>query len=266
MLFKVEDEMTLKEFLEKSGFSKKFIRSHYLNHIFVNGLKRNLYESVFKEDKIEVVLNETTQINKISHPLNILYEDSEFLIVYKEKNLPMIGTKKHYELHLSGIVLNYYGEKAIESTIHFVNRLDKDTEGIVIIAKNGYIHSLMCEIKIKKKYLCLVEGHLNVKGMSIFKIQKNDITGKREICPDGKECFTFYETRAFQGENTLMEVDLITGRTHQIRVCFENLNHPLIGDVIYNDKKYQSNELFYLKNYYIRFNHPLEDKIIEIEV
>lgn len=266
MEFISDKEYSLKDFLVDKGFSRKYIRRNK-EKFLVNNKSLKLHEKINIGDVISINTDEDSEINIVDYPLNILYEDNDILIVYKEKGIPVIGTIRHYEFHLSGMILNYYKKNNINNTVHLVNRLDKDTEGIVIIAKNGYVKNLMKNTKIIKRYFALVEGIFDEEGYHIFKISKDENSNKRFISKEGSECFTYYKTKSIDHKNntSLMDILLITGRTHQIRVCFKGLNHPLVGDVIYNDK-YSENELFYLKNYKVEFIHPITKENVIIEV
>lgn len=213
---------------------------------------------------IKVTLNdEFNELYRCNKPINIVYEDDYLLIVDKEKYDDVEPTKSNYENSLANKISYYFDSKNINSKIHLVNRLDKLTSGLVIIAKNQYIHNLMSKVNIEKKYITLVKGKTNKKGLIKVKIKKEDNSIKRVISDDGKLSLTKYKLIKYIDDNSLVEVKLLTGRTHQIRVSFESINHPLIGDPIYSkDEK----ENMLLRAYFLSFIHPISKRKLVIKL
>lgn len=211
-----------------------------------------------------VTLNEeVNELYRCNKTINIVYEDDYLLIVDKEKYDDVEPTKSNYESSLANKVSYYFDSKNIKSKIHLVNRLDKLTSGLVIIAKNQFIHNLMSKVNIEKKYVTLVKGKINKKGLIKVKIKKEDDSIKRIISNDGKLSLTKYRLIEYVNDNSLVDVKLLTGRTHQIRVSFESINHPLIGDPIYSkDEK----ENMLLRAYFLKFIHPITKKKLVINV
>lgn len=213
---------------------------------------------------IKVTLNEEfNELYRCNKPINIVYEDDYLLIVDKEKYDDVEPTKSNYENSLANKISYYFDSKNINSKIHLVNRLDKLTSGLVIIAKNQYIHNLMSKVNIEKKYITLVKGKTNKKGLIKVKIKKEDNLIKRVINDEGKLSLTKYKLIKYIDDNSLVEVKLLTGRTHQIRVSFESINHPLIGDPIYSkDEK----ENMLLRAYFLSFIHPISKRKLVIKL
>lgn len=213
---------------------------------------------------IKVTLNdEFNELYRCNKPINIVYEDDYLLIVDKEKYDDVEPTKSNYENSLANKISYYFDSKNINSKIHLVNRLDKLTSGLVIIAKNQYIHNLISKVNIEKKYIALVKGKTNKKGLIKVKIKKEDNSIKRVISDEGKLSLTKYKLIKYIDDNSLVEVKLLTGRTHQIRVSFETINHPLIGDPIYsNDEK----ENMLLRAYFLSFIHPISKRKLVIKL
>lgn len=179
-----------------------------------------------------------------SIPLSILYEDEAFLILDKPAGIPVHPSILHFETSLSNGVRFYYEQCGLKRKIHPVNRLDKNTSGIVIFAKNEFIQEdcirQMQSGSFKKEYLAICEGHLNIPVGTISApiTRKEGSIIEREInFETGSKAITHYEVlENLELESkpySLVKCELETGRTHQIRLHFAFLNHPLLGDDLY---------------------------------
>lgn len=260
-----QDNIKLKDYLKLHGVSRNLLKKVRLNDIaYVNG---NLVKNFFivnKGDVIEIeyneLLNDDFKTNDI--PLDILYEDEYLLIVNKQANLAIQPSKRHQEDNLISSVKKYYLEHNIDSNIHIVTRLDFSTSGIVLIAKNGYIHHLLNNAKFTKKYLLKAYGRFDeFEGEYTEPIRRcEEINIKRWVYEDGKSAHTLYKVLD-NGDVSTVEATLLTGRTHQIRVHFAYHNHPLVGDKLYGDGK---GDLM-LHCYYLSFLHPITGLVVEIK-
>lgn len=261
-------KQTISRFMLEKGFSSSNIFHEIKqNLVLVNSTPvRDKKVEIFEGDKIEITL--VPEVNEL--PLNkdkveILYEDEYLLLVNKQSNLLVEPYKIGTNNNLASMVANYFFEQKIPSKIHLVNRLDKCTSGIVIIAKNQYIKNLMCKTKITKKYLALVEGKTDTSGTIKINIDKEAFSNSRIIGESGKESITEYKTISYDEKRdvSLVEAEILTGRTHQIRLSFSSIGHPLVGDETYGSKR---KEDIYLKAYYTEFKHPLINKDIKIKI
>jgi len=265
--FKVENDLEIKEFLSLKNFSKKLITFYLHNQdlIKLNNHKLDTY-NLKKGDILTITFkDEESNINIIEGSIDIIYEDEYLLILNKPKNIAVNGTMRHYKYHLSGMIYKYFLENNIKSTVHFVNRLDYETSGLIIIAKHQYIHNLFKNININKYYYCIVEGLLdNKKGIidkPILKLENDP--KKRIIDENGKSSQTEYEVIKEFSNFSLVNVHLLTGRTHQIRLHFSSINHPLIGDILYNSQ-YENDNNILLFSYHLDFIHPITNKKVDI--
>ncbi len=263
-------DKTLYENLREQMFSDSLINKikRTPNSLFF-GDKNISYDSNLKlEGLLTIILpNEETKINRISGDLNIVYEDDYLLILNKPHNLAVIGTIAHYNYHLSGMIIDYFIKQKLSSTVHYVNRLDKDTSGLIIIAKHQYIHALMSKVKIEKKYRLLVQGKLEEKeGTLSYKIKKDDSfrSTKYYVDDNGVEAITEYKLIKYIKECSDIEATLVTGKTHQLRVQFSYLGYPILGDVIYGDKN--SSNYLHLQSYYVGFRHPITHKLLKFSL
>lgn len=243
--------------------------------IFRNGQIVSVHSPLLMNDTIEVFLDlseDSSNIVPIEMNLNIIYEDDALLIINKEPGVPIHPSRAHYEDSLSNGISYYFNKIGLKKKIRPVNRLDKDTSGIVIFAKNEYIQE--CLIKqmkqqiFKKEYLAIVEGLLQDKSGSICLpiARKAGSIIEREVPLDGNgdTAITHYSVlkEDFYSNLSLLHIILETGRTHQIRVHFSYLSHPLLGDTLYgNSSNLIARQA--LHAYKITFVHPITKKIME---
>lgn len=218
-------------------------------------------EENFEEDSSNIVQNPNIK-------LKILFEDDYILIVDKPANLPVHPSILHYESSLSNGVKNYYEKINLKKKIRPVNRLDKDTSGIVIFAKSEYIQEcLVKQMKsniFKKYYIAILEGILpNDKGTIDVPIErKENSIIERTASPYGEKAISHYRVLKRFNDMTKVEFSLETGRTHQLRVHSKYIGHPIVGDTLYG---HASNLISRqaLHAYKIEFIHPItEEKII----
>ena len=266
--FVANKEETISNFMLEKGFSPSNI-FHEIEHKFVlqNSLPVKDKNSIVKvDDKIEITLiPETNELPLNPDKIDVVYEDEYLLIVNKPVNLLVEPYKIGTNNNLASMVANYFFKHEIPSKVHIVNRLDKCTSGIVIIAKNRYVKNLMCNTKICKKYLAIVEGKTEPSGTIEIGIGKDPYSNSRKLDDSGKASITKYRTISYdeKSNNSLVEAEILTGRTHQIRLSFSSIGHPLVGDEIYGSK---IKDNIQLKAYYLRFKHPINNKDIEIRI
>lgn len=194
----------------------------------------------------------------VNLPLNILYEDEDILIVNKPQNMPVHPSMNNYKNTLGNAVMYYY--KDTPFVYRPVNRLDRDTTGIVIVAKTPQAsHDLsrqMQEGDFKKEYLALIygcpENEYGIIDVPIRREQESII--KRCVASDGQRAVTEYVIIKKNEESSVAHIKLHTGRTHQIRVHFAHIGHPLMYDYLYGTEV--EGKTFCLHCYKLKFIHP----------
>ena len=260
-----EDELTLKEILlDKLNFSVRSIaKMKREESVFVNGVFKKPSTKLTNGDLIEVKIEEE-MANFESQNLNleILYDDFDIIMVNKPPFMVVHPTKSHFDNTIANGVTYYIKEKKENVKIRFVNRLDMNTSGLVIVAKNAYAHHTlsldMSNNDVEKKYITVVDGILeNDEGTidaPIYRPIEDSI--KRVIDERGQASITHYKVLERLNNATLVEVKLETGRTHQIRVHMAHIGHGIIGDELYGyvDENLINRQA--LHAYSLEFNQP----------
>lgn len=260
-----EDNILVKEYLEKIDLSRNIRKKARIqNIIYINGVIGKNYYPLHTGDILELRFEEQANENIVSNvsELDIKYEDEYILIINKPRGISSQPSRKHVTDNVISMVKHYFEENNINTNVHLVNRLDFQTSGLMIIAKDGVTHFAFSKVDIKKLYLCEIVGHIEPEsGVIDLPIAREEAPSiKRYVSENGKRSITKYRVIKKLDNKDLVEVLLETGRTHQIRVHFSYLNHPLVGDELYGTKdKYLKLHCFSLS-----FIHPWKNKKIEI--
>ena len=261
------DNIKLSEELKKH-ISRKLYKNLKSSNtiIYVNGIAHLGYMEIKKGDIITFEYNKESEIKWDIYPsnLDIRYEDNDYLVIFKRGNLMSIPTKG-CPFSVYQEVLYYLKEKNEALNVSIINRLDKETKGLMVIAKNRYAAYMLepTHIKMTRKYLALCEGIFEIKEGTINTlIDKKDDSNKRYVSNTGKVAITHYRVIKEIKGNSLVEFVLDTGRTHQIRVHSAYIGHPIIGDSMYNNG--DGNLLLY--SYQVSFNHFRINKEINITI
>lgn len=270
------NEVKLKNYLkEELNLSTRFSRaSAREKNIRVNGKIAKLSYILNKDDVLEINLSkkESQNIEPEKMPLDIVYEDSDIIVVNKSPNMVVHPTKRYSNGTLSNGVLYYFKETNQKCIVRLVSRLDMDTSGLIIIAKNQFSHmALSRDAKdrkqdFKKAYLAIIHGKMKEdKGTIDLPIYRVEDSIKRVIDERGKKSITHYEVIENYKEAQLLKLVLETGRTHQIRVHLSSFGNPIWGDSLYGKEEENYIKRQALHAYKLSFPHPRTGKIIELE-
>lgn len=247
-------------------------------NILVNGKKAKPSYAVQVGDEVIIQMPEVkeTDLTPQNIPLDIIYEDNDIIVVNKAKGMvvhPAVGNPDgtlvnaimaHCKGNLSGI-----GGELRPGIVH---RLDKDTSGLLIIAKNDKAHLRISEQiqnrQVKKTYLALVKG-IVPENEATIKMPIGRSTKDRKkmaVTPKGKEAITHFKVLERFEKYTYLEVNIETGRTHQIRVHMAEIGHPVVGDMVYSNGKNEFQiEGQMLHAYRLEFKHPITEKEMCLE-
>ncbi|PLR78806.1 RNA pseudouridine synthase [Bacillus sp. V3-13] len=238
----------IREFLREKHISKTALTDIKFKggNIRVNGDDVTVRHILNEGDCLEVIFpkeerSEGVKGEKI--PLSIIYEDPYVLVVDKPAGMSTIPSREHPSGSLANALIGYYQEKDIDATAHIVTRLDRDTSGIVLIAKHRHVHHLLSQQQrsgqVNRVYQALCEGYIAEDGGKIVEpiARKADSIIEREVNPAGQYACTHFKVLARFDRFTHVELKLETGRTHQIRVHLSHLGHPLLGDDLYGGSR-----------------------------
>lgn len=256
---------------EFSMSDRLLLKLKKLDKIYLNGNVTSVNHPVLENDLIECYLDyeeDNSNIVPTEMPLNIIYEDEAYIVVNKPAGIPVHPSMDHYTDSLSNEIAFYFNQIGLKKKIRPVNRLDKDTSGIVIFAKNEYIQEcLVRQMKSKefiKRYIAVVNGNLdNLEGTINAPIaRKEGSIIERCVSETGDIAITHYKVLKRKTDFDIVECILETGRTHQIRVHFAYLGHSLLSDTLYGTSSSLINRQA-LHAYKVEFTHPLSKKKVK---
>lgn len=266
--------LSLKEILyDHMKLSSRLVRKLKRNKgIFVNGNRIPFHAKMRKGDRVQVIMEEeANQFEAEDIPIQVIYEDMDLLIINKEPGIVVHPTKGHPNGTMANAIVHYMQKKGEIFKIRFVNRLDRDTSGLIIVAKNSHTQQVlskqMQKNQIQKQYIAIVEGMIaedrGTIDEPIGRPDPEDI--RRKVCPEGQPSVTHYEVLSRFGKKaTLIRVFLETGRTHQIRVHMEHIGHPLLGDALYGSKEKMLIGRQALHAEFLSFTHPRTEERIAV--
>lgn len=260
------DGAICKEFLKKyckisSRLITKLVRTE--KGITKDGKLIRTIDSVHFGDTIEIKLpSDNNEIEPVSGELDIKFEDMHILVVDKPPNMAVHPTKNHQRDTLANIVRYYAISKGEDYTFRVINRIDRDTSGLVIIAKDRFTANGLKGLY--KEYTAVCQGNIVEDGTVDKNIRlKPDSKMVREVNSEGARAVTHYYVLTRNKEYSLVRCVLETGRTHQIRCHMSYLGYPLAGDDLYGGNRDNiSRQALHCS--YLRFIHPVTKQVIEI--
>lgn len=272
------DGQTIGMFLKEKEYSRAILieLKKTPKGIQKNGSWAGVNEVLKAGDTLEICLEEGgTSENIVPRPLDfeVLYEDEDILVINKPYDTPIHPSINNYENTLANGVMHYYKEQGRDYIFRCINRLDRDTTGVTIMAKNAISASIlskrMKERELSRTYIAFVEGKVEEEGTinlpigraegSIIKRQVDEINGKPAITHYRKVGETTVEGMTV----SIVALQLETGRTHQIRVHMSHMGHPLLGDFLYNENNHMLTRQG-LHAVRIGFNHPIKQEYMDI--
>ncbi|HJV45762.1 MAG TPA: RluA family pseudouridine synthase [Bacillota bacterium] len=261
-------ESILKEDLQLSG--RMIQRLTRQKGLFLNRKAPFLQKKGKAGDLLRVLIGDREEGTLIPEniPIDVVYEDDEVLVVNKQPGVMVHPIKPGQQGTLANGVAYHWLQKGIIGKVRPVHRLDKDTSGLILIAKNSYIHQLLDkqlkDDEIHREYMTMVEGHLLEKKGTIQEPIGHDPHNpvKRKVTESGEQAITHYEVVEEYPLSSCLRVCLETGRTHQIRVHFHYLGHSVLGDSLYGKGDVNMNRQA-LHAHKLVFSHPLNHKKME---
>ena len=270
-----EDEnLTLKEvLLDKLNFSVRSLsKMKRYKTVKVNNQYIKPSDTVKKGDLIEVeIIEDMAEFQPQNLNLDILYDDFDIIMVNKPPFMVVHPTKSHFENTIANGVTDYIIKQKEKVKIRFVNRLDMNTSGLVIVAKNPYaqfvLSSDMKDDKVEKMYIAVVKGIVKEDFGTINEpiYRPTDDSVKRIVHEDGQPSVTHFEVVERLKDATVLKLRLETGRTHQIRVHLSHIGHGIIGDELYGHVDENLINRQALHAYSLKFNQPRTREILEFK-
>lgn len=257
MSYVVEEDSTLSSFLEKK-FTKKQVKQYLKNReVFVNGQIQTHYNFLVKEK------DEITLVKRLENDILLLYEDKDILIVDKPYHMLTIADLKHKDT-LYTLLSSYVKKQNIKNKIYIVHRLDQETAGIMVFAKNSDIKEKLQQNwnEVTREYQALVHGKVKENDTLYFHLKENRAMQVYATKKDQytKEAITEYTRLWFKNNISFVNITIKTGRKHQIRVSFKEIGYPILGDTKYGKK--DGCKHLYLYASKLEFIHPRTGKML----
>ena len=265
------DGQSVEALLRSQGYSKSLINRVKLTEdgLMIRGAKVYTTFRMKAGDRLDVTFAEeasSENIVPVHMPLSILYEDEDLMVINKAANVPIHPSQGNFSNSLANGLAWYFKQKQKPFVFRAINRLDRDTTGLLIVAKNALSSCILSDMvrnrQIHRTYLAAVSGNLSGQPEGTIDVPIARLPGSTiERIPDpvrGEAALTHYELLFYQPQTdtSLLKIRLETGRTHQIRVHMKHIGHPLYGDFLYNPD-YRFLQRQSLHSWKLSFSHPV---------
>ena len=271
---KQDASQTIEQFLKNKGYSSQCIKElkKMPESILIAGRWEYMRYLLKSGDSLTVHVQETEVSEKIpavEMPLDIVYEDEDIMVINKPTDMPIHPSLNNYYNSLANGLAWYFERQEKPFIFRCVNRLDRDTSGLTIIAKHmlsgGILSSMVAKRDIHREYRAIVRGKLTPDAGTInapIARVGESIIERTVDYEKGDRAVTHYQTVAYKNGHSLLSIHLETGRTHQIRVHMKHIGFPLIGDYLYNpDMEYMTRQA--LHSYRLQFKHPITGEAMD---
>ncbi|MCH5321944.1 MAG: RluA family pseudouridine synthase [Eubacterium sp.] len=260
-----DNNRQIREFLRDFGVSSALLTKlkRTENGITLNGNFARSIDEIHTGDRLSISIENDGKMPKplVDNNVEMVYSDEDILVLNKPPMMPVHESRNHQGDTLANAAACYMDS---DTAFRSVYRLDRDTSGLVLIAKNELAASKLAG-KIKKDYYAVCGGVLTDSGTIDLPIKRmGDSIIKRGVFDDGERAVTHWNAVKNNGKNTLLKINLETGRTHQIRVHFSHLGYALLGDTLYGGNCEDiERQALHCKTIY--FNHPISEKPMIID-
>ena len=271
---KSDASQTIEHFLKSKGYSSQCIKElkKMPQSILINGEWQYMKHLLQPGETLTVHVKEETSSEKIPPvelPLDIIYEDEDILVVNKPADMPIHPSLNNYYNSLANALAWYFEKQGKPFIFRCINRLDRDTSGLTIIAKHmlsaGILSTMVAQRHIHREYLAIVQGEITPPQGTINAPigRKGDSIIERMVDYEkGEHAITHYQRIKYVNGHSLLSIHLETGRTHQIRVHMKHIGFPLIGDTLYNPNV-QLIQRQALHSHRLQFTHPITGEPME---
>ncbi len=260
------DGFTVEKYLMSvKGLSRRLItKIKYSQGIMINGIVSRTVDIIKSGDNVSVIMEDEKYLEEnLALDIPIVYDDDDIVVFNKPCGVPVHPSIRHYNDTLG----NYFSALFKGVSFRPVNRLDKDTSGLCVVAKNAFAAAEL-QKSVDKTYYAVVKGNPDDEGEINLPIAREDETIiKRKVDESGQEAITRYKSVMRKNGYTLLEIKLLTGRTHQIRVHFSHIGFVLVGDGLYGgDMSVIKRHALHCKT--LEFIHPVtkEKVVVDSEI
>lgn len=263
-----DDGLRIKSFLSAKGYSSQNLTDlkKRPESVLLNGEPAFVIKPLHLGDVLTIHIMEDTsseRIPPVKQPLHIVYEDEDILVVNKPAGMPIHPSLNNYENSLANGLAYYYKEQGKPFIFRCINRLDRDTSGLTVIAKHMVSASILAQMtarrELHREYLAIVKGLAEPSQGTIDAPLGRKDSSMIERMIDwekGERAITHYQLKEYKNGHSLLSIHLETGRTHQIRIHMKYLGYPLIGDYLYNpDMEHITRQA--LHSCRLTFSHPI---------
>ena len=245
--------------------------------ILLNGERVTVRAILHENDKLLIGIERESKtsehISPVDIPIDIIYEDDHYIAINKPPFMPTHPSHDHYDDTLANAVAHLYEKRGLPFVFRAVNRLDRDTSGIVLLAKDAMSADAFSKLQqnklVTKIYIALVDGTLESDGKIEGYIKRKSGSvmlrefHEEKLHDEDAYSLTYYERIDSNEIASLVKIRLVTGRTHQIRVSFCSIGHPVCGDSLYGVEDGHSRHMLHARS--MSFIHPFTNKIINID-
>ena len=269
-----DDGLRVELFLRRRGFSRQNLVEikRMPRSILVNGEHYYMRQALKAGDQLEVVIHETESSEKIPpvyHPLDIIYEDEDIMVINKAADMPIHPSMNNYYNSLANALAYYFEQQGKPFIFRCSNRLDRDTSGLTIISKHlvsaNILAQQVADRQVHREYLAISRGSVTPKEGTIdvpLGRKDSSIIERTVDWEHGERAVTHYKVVEESNGHSLISLKLETGRTHQIRIHMKHIGYPLVGDYLYNpDMEWIGRQA--LHSHKMAFRHPITGEMME---
>lgn len=262
--YELSEKTTVRKFLLSKGYSKRSIEEILSEGFLLNNKLSEKSKNLKAGDKLFVIIrDENIDYDPVRGNLKIIYEDRDTLVISKNPN---ITVNSKGQISLANYIAYYFKSNNINSKVRFVNRLDMDTSGLILVAKNKYAHAFYQKQiennEMIKKYIAIVGPNANLDMLYEEKFAYDEKSKSYVVSEDGKTAKTIFKSLKLLEDRTIMECQILTGKTHQIRASLSSLGYPIFGDKLYGSDK--NLDRFLLHSYKLSFRNFKDEENIKL--
>ena len=262
--YELSEKTTVRKFLLSKGYSKRSVESILSEGFLLNNQLSKKSKNLKAGDKLFVIIkDENIDYEPVRGNLKIIYEDRDTLVISKDPN---ITVNSKVQISLANNIANYFKSNNINSKVRFVNRLDMDTSGLILVAKNKYAHAFYQKQiennEMIKKYIAIVDPNANLDMLYEEKFAYDEKSKSYVVSEDGKTAKTIFKSLKLLEDRTIVECKILTGKTHQIRASLSSLGYPIFGDKLYGSDK--NLDRFLLHSYKLSFRNFKDEENIKL--